>query len=102
MKRSPLRRKTPLAKVGAKAKRERSDLDEFRARVRERAESLCEVGWWPVCTRVGTMAHHRCPADRDRGVHDPERGLWVCARCHEHIHQNPAESYAKGWLIRSS
>lgn len=107
MKRSPLRRRTPLrsrtplAKVGRKARREASALDAFRRACRERSEGLCEVGWWPVCERWGSMAHHRAPSDRDRGIHDPARGLWTCGPCHDHIHRNPAVAYERGWLIRS-
>lgn len=95
------RSRRPLPKVGAKAKREQAALDAFRASVRERAEGLCEVGWWPVCLRQGNQAHHRAPSDRDRGIHDPERGLWVCGPCHNHAHANPEVSYAKGWLVRA-
>lgn len=97
-------RRTPLRRRGAKARREQPAVDAFRAAVRERAGGLCEVNG-PACPlgpHQGHHAHHCCIGDRRRGVHDPERGLWTCPPAHRHIHENPHESYLRGWLIRSA
>ena len=103
MKRSPLKRKARLKSKGRKAKREEPAVAAFRAAVRERAEGLCEANG-PACPlgpHQGHHAHHCCIADRRRGVHDPDRGLYVCAEAHRHIHDNPHEAYVRGWLWRS-
>lgn len=100
MKRTPLRRKTPLRQVGRKAHREQPDLDAFRAAVH--ARRWCEAGP-PACLyyrHEGHHAHHICPADRDRGLHDPERGLLLCAEAHRWVHGNPAAAGRRGWLLR--
>lgn len=102
MKRTPLKRKTPLRSRGRKADREKPALDAFREALRARSGGLCEVRT-PACPlgpHFGCDPHHRCHADRDRGVHDPERGLWVCRVGHDWIETHPAESYRAGWLIR--
>lgn len=98
----PPRRKTRLNQVGAKARREAPSLAEFRRAVRERAGGLCELAP-PACSASrhdGYMAHHRCPPDRDRGIHDPGRGLWTCGEGHSWVHDHPAVSYEHGWLLR--
>ena len=91
----PPKRRTPLNKKGRKARREESALAAFRAALRTRSRGLCELD----CGRLGTDAHHCCPADRDRGVHDPDRGLFLCRWCHNRVHSHPAESYRRGWLL---
>lgn len=101
MKRSgPLKRRTPLAPVGRKARREVAPLAAFRAALLARSGGVCEAHASPDCGVLGSQAHHKCPADRDRGVHDPARGLFVCSPCHRAIHAFPAVSYEAGWLIR--
>ena len=91
MKRSPIRR------VGAKSRRERPALDAARAVVRERR--WCEAGGivrdgrsicGPVGLHHGAHVHHVWPEDRDRGVHDPDRMLYLCPTAHAWAHANPA------------
>ena len=105
MKRSPIRRRTPLRARGAKYKREAEDIAATRQIVWERSEGMCEIAEPIPC---GVMRehhyahhlHHKAPSDRDRGVHDPERCLAVCEASHRFIHANPAHAYERGWLIR--
>lgn len=101
MKRSaPPRRRTPLRSVGRKAQREEPALSRFREIVH--ARTWCELNT-PACPpsrHEGHHAHHVCIADRRRGVHDPDRGLLACADGHRYVHDHPAESYERGWLIR--
>ena len=101
-RRTPLRSRTRLRSRGRKAKREQPDIDAFRAAVKARAGGMCEVrtGSCPPGPHVGHSAHHRWPSDRDRGVHDPDRGLWVCAPGHLAIHGSPSVSQLEGWLLR--
>ncbi|HET7734341.1 MAG TPA: hypothetical protein VFK52_00080, partial [Nocardioidaceae bacterium] len=103
MKRSaPLKRRKPLRQVGRKAQREQAAVDAFRLELRLRSHMFCEAST-PACLpfrHEGHHAHHCCPADRDRGVHDPERGLWLCFPAHAFVHREPALSYERGWLLR--
>lgn len=98
----PLRRKTRLRSVGAKARREAPSLAAFRAALEARSGGWCEART-PACPpgmHPGHHAHHCAPSDRDRGVHDPARGLWLCFPAHAFVHREPAVSYRNGWLLR--
>lgn len=98
MKRSPIRSRS------AKAKANQPALDAFRTALRERSGGACEANT-PACPWLrheGHHAHHRSISDRRIGVHDPERGLWVCHLGHSYIHANPAASYDAGWLLRGA
>lgn len=103
MKRSqPLRRSSPLRQKGAKARREQVERNAFRFAVRARAQGFCELQT-PACLpyrHEGHHAHHLAPSDRDRGTHDPERGLWCCFPGHEWVHRHPERAYEAGWLRR--
>lgn len=83
----------PLPKIGPKAKRERRDLDAFREALRERSGGECEgpasVPHDQRGRHFGCDPHHLFPSDRACGVHDPERGLWVCRTLHDWIDANP-------------
>ena len=109
LKRTELKRgtsrlkRTRLKPTGRKAAREAEAQAEFRAEVRRRARGLCE-GATPACPpgpHDGHHAHHVFPSDRDRGVHDPERGKLLCAPGHTWTHANPAEAERRGLLGRS-
>lgn len=125
MKRSPLpRRKTPIARSttpiartgrpnprGAKAEREQPALDAFRDALDARSRGWCQCfevrgeDGTPICGTIfrhtGTDPHHIHPSDRDRGVHDPDRGLFICRTAHRAIHDNVEWAYAHGLLGRS-
>ena len=91
-----------IAREGAKAKRERPAIDAFRQALKLRAHGFCEVQT-PACPtwrHEGCDPHHLCHADRDRGVHEPERGLWVCRAGHDWIETHPELAYEAGWLLR--
>jgi hypothetical protein len=103
MKRSgPIPRRTPLRQVGARKLRTLEAERSFRMQVRVNAGNWCQLQT-PACLpyrHEGHHAHHIAPSDRDRGNHDPVRGLWTCFPGHAWIHRHPAESYERGWLIR--
>jgi hypothetical protein len=101
-RRKPLRSRKPLRKVGRKAQREQSALAAFRLELRVRSHGFCEAQT-PACLpyrHEGHHAHHKAPSDRDKGLHDPERGLWLCFPGHAWTHRHPAESYERGLLLR--
>jgi len=93
------RARSPLRRVGAKGKRERVALDRCRAVVVQRSGGWCEATtlWGKVKPVIcgqhfhhpGAQLHHVWPEDRDAGVHDPTRCLWVCGAAHRWIHANP-------------
>jgi hypothetical protein len=108
----------PLARVGRKAKRERSELDLARAAVKARSQGFCEVydlvgrhSEWitdanevrrRVCTTAllhrGAGAHHVWPEDRDAGRHEADRMLWLCDAGHRWSHGHPTAAAALGLL----
>jgi len=96
----PLRRKTRLRAVGKKAKRDREELELTGAVVRLRSSNKCEAQVPGVCTGAGQHIHHR--KLRSQGGDNLAKSLLhVCFKCHRYIHDHPAESYERGWLIRA-
>lgn len=97
-----LRARGGLPKVGASKRRQKAAEARFRRALQDRSGGWCEI-LSPACpagAHAGVDPHHLCHADRDRGVHDPARGLWVCRAAHDWIETHPQESYRLGWLIR--
>lgn len=89
----------PLRQVGRKYEQEQADLTAFRLEVEGRAGGLCDARFVVkdeggyVCAgskHAGEHAHHLFPEDRDCGVHDADRALWLCPEAHRWIHDNPA------------
>lgn len=93
------KKRTPLRKVGARAKREADALREFRREVFERDRWTCRrCGvFWPK--GVGLEAHHLLPRARG-GSHDPSNGAALCSSCHMGIHTGTAIDYER-WLVRT-
>lgn len=98
-----------------KLKAESSRTDQYRRRkakelrewqkvrrfVQGRSDGRCEARCAPSCAGRGEHAHHQLMRSQG-GADDPSNLLWVCRPCHDWIHQHPADSYAAGWLIRST
>lgn len=67
---------------------------------KKRAEYLHNT---PLCERCGpqfaTEVHHKAGRNGERLI-DSRYFMAVCRSCHEYIHNNPNESYKKGWLLR--
>ena len=102
MKRTPLRRKTPLRSRGRKAAREKPALDAFREALRARSGGLCEART-PACPprrHEGVHANHVRRRSQG-GTHDAANGLLLCAAGHQWIHEHPAMSFERGWLART-
>lgn len=89
MKRSPLRRRTPLRRSV-----------KGRARPKEPMAAWCEIHL-AGCYGIPTDRHHKLP--RSHGGRD-DRGstMDLCRYCHRYVHANPALAYEHGWLIRSA
>ena len=111
MKRTPLRRKTPLQGGGRLRRTRLSSAPSKRRRRRDRVYAVqrdlayqralgrCEAAVADVCTGRVEQVHHlggRVGGD----PHALDNLLAVCFRCHEWIESNRAESYRLG-LLRS-
>lgn len=58
----------------------------------------CEAGT-RVCVGRAAHVHHRRLRSQGGGD-EPSNLLAVCPPCHRYIHDHPAESYERGWLLR--
>lgn len=98
-----------LASVGPKGRRERSLLDRCRTTVKDRADGMCEA-WQhhlelvvsypdqdcPPRPHLGGELHHLWASDRDRGLHDPARCVWLCSVAHLWVDREPSEASRAG------
>lgn len=72
-----------------------------RAEVFERSQGRCEAAVEGVCLGRGDQAHHK--RRRSQGGQDtPSNLLWICRKCHDHVHRFPAQAEALGLLEFSS
>lgn len=101
MKRTPLKRKTPLQQ-GPRTVRHRTarrvDDKEFLPSVKyeaaRRAHFTCK---FPGCERAIQCYHHILMRSQG-GKGSVDNCMPLCHRHHQHIHSNPEESYEQGWL----
>lgn len=113
-------KRKPIPKVGAKTRREKEDLDRFRAMLKARSGGRCEgpLGlvvtepdgtvrvivvphdheWNRVAGHLGRDPHHLFPEDRDCGLHDPTRGMWLCRPSHNWVDDHPRDAHLVGML----
>lgn len=88
MKRSPLRRRTPL----------RANRAPTRARSLDPLAIWCEADL-PGC--AGRAVHRHHIQRRSQGGSDGRSNTTdICGACHRFIHENPAWAYEHGWLRR--
>lgn len=93
MKRSPLRRKTPLKKISAK-RRSQSRLYEVVKRKFLLQNPRCQI-----CTDRNSLdVHHRNHREGNLLILTSE-WLAVCRPCHRRIHDHPAWARENGYLI---
>lgn len=95
----------PRFKAPAKAKRSKMTRDavemrEVRRALLERSQGRCEARFSPLCTGVGTEAHHLKRRSAG-GMNTVDNCVWVDAHCHARIHAAPAEAIAAGLLLPS-
>lgn len=113
MKRSSLRRKTPLRPASPRPKPALPGADPawdeweaLREAVHTRAGARCEVGVTRQCVerdRVfirtgGHQAHHRKLRSQG-GLDAVENLLAVCGYCHEWVHAHPSVAQLNGWIV---
>ena len=89
-------RRTKINPVSARRRARDAGYPAARRAVYERADGTC-AAVTDGCLGAGTQVHHIA----GRGGPDPHRLdnlQLVCPPCHEHIHANPAEAFAAGWM----
>lgn len=113
MKKTPLRRKTPLRSKGRGASKPGGQIRRTRLKpvsdkrrgqkanyLEGRARFLAEN---PMCQCCGnasaTDCHHKTKKDGAR-LTDWENIMTVCRDCHSRIHRNPEWAYREGFLVR--
>lgn len=93
MKRSPLRRKTPLRRV---SKKRAGELREYSER---RKVFLSKHQWCVVYPyEPSTEVHHKHGREHGK-LNDESLWLAVSRRGHDFIHSNPNKARENGWLI---
>jgi 5-methylcytosine-specific restriction endonuclease McrA len=95
---SKLSRSKPMAKRGARGKREESALIAFRYLALARALYRCErCGRAPTDSRR-LEAHHRLPRSRG-GAHTLENSACLCTPCHRAIHSGSVDW--RDWIVET-
>ena len=100
MKRSPLKRKTPLKRSGKlrRVSAKRKGQNEVYKDVREKFltnNPVCQV----CKCKMASQVHHRRGRFGDR-LNEVEFFMAVCFECHHWIHHNPQIAYAKDYLVK--
>ena len=99
MKRSPLKRKTPLKRGGRLRPVSKKRAKQNKAYSVNREVYL---NYHPACEICGSKAcdiHHKKGRFAER-LNDMQYFMAVCRGCHQWIHNNPQQAYAKDYLIR--
>jgi len=100
MKRTALKRKTPMKRSGKinKVSVKRKRQNEVYKDVREQFLSQNPV--CQVCkSKMASQVHHRRGRFGDR-LNEVEFFLSVCFDCHHEIHQNPRWAYEKTYMLK--
>jgi hypothetical protein len=99
MKRSPIKRKTPLKRSGRKLRPvSKKRARENRAYTRLREWYLEQNPACEICGKKATQIHHKRGRFGAR-LNEKEYFMAICMACHDWIHKNPMEAYAKGYML---
>lgn len=91
-------RRTPLARIGTRAKRAAPGRRRCIEAVKLRSGGRCEARFSPDCSGRHDDAHELLPRSGGGAIDDPANVISVCRRCHDAIHDNPAEAMRLGLL----
>ena len=112
MKRTPLTRRTPLARgttslkrspiarVGKKQRSDRAELAKARGVVETRSGGRCEFELARVRCEAAAVHLHHVHRRSQGGSNEPGNLRFLCAHHHGLVHANPAWSFEHGWLAR--
>ena len=106
MKRTPLKRKTPLKRTGSLAPVSKKRAKTNRQRAKFVQEELsnrayCEAKIPQVCTRWSTEIHEPYPRSLGGSILDRANSVAICRMCHRWVHDNVAEAEKIGLLKRT-
>jgi len=106
MKRTPLKRKTPLRRSGSLnpvSKKRAKTNTKRRAFVKEELDKrqFCEARIPEVCTRYSTELHEPILRSLGGSILDVENSVAICRMCHRWVHDNVGEAKKLG-LIKSA
>ncbi len=106
MKRTPLKRKTPLKRTGSLSPVSKKRAKTNRARrafVKEELDKrrYCEAHIPEVCTRYSTEIHEPILRSLGGSILDAANSVAICRMCHIWVHNNVAEAKKLG-LIKSN
>lgn len=97
LRRSPLKRKTPLRSFTRLKPRQKK---RTWPSPKEMGRTKCEVNWDNGCTGKATESHH--VVLRSRGGSDDETNLiTACSYCHHQVHLHPREATELGFMRHS-
>lgn len=106
MKRTPLKRKTPLKRTGSLSpvsKRRAKTNTKRRAFVKEELDKrpYCEANIPDVCTRYSTELHEPILRSLGGSILDVSNSVAICRMCHTWVHNNVGQAKELG-LIKSN
>ena len=106
MKRTPLKRKTPLKRSGSLSpvskKRQKLNVKR-RAFVKEELDKrqFCEAAIPDICTKYSTEIHEPILRSLGGSILDISNSVAICRMCHRWVHDNVGEAKKLG-LIKSA
>jgi hypothetical protein len=87
-----MKRSGRLRPVSKKRAKQNKAYSEFRK------DHLSKNPFCEICGERATQIHHKRGRFQER-LNDTEFFMAVCMACHNWIHRNPKEAYAKGYLV---
>ena len=97
MKRTPLKRKTPMRQRSKKKNSELAQRRTLKADLLATRGPSCQAQT-EVCTGAAHDMHERVLRSQGGSALDADNILLVCRPCHNWIHANPGHSYELGLL----
>ena len=88
MKRSPLKRKTPMKRGGRLRPVSKKRAKQNKAYSEFRKDHLSKNPFCEICGERATQIHHKRGRFQER-LNDTEFFMAVCMACHNWIHRNP-------------
>tara|TARA_R110000787_G_scaffold100231_4_gene205138 strand:+ start:2549 stop:2893 length:345 start_codon:yes stop_codon:yes gene_type:complete len=103
MKRTPLKRKTPMKRTGSLApvSKKRAKTNRQRSKfVKEELDNRrwCEAHIPEVCTRYSTEIHEPILRSAGGSILDKANSVAICRMCHRWVHDNVAEAKKIGLI----